>query len=119
MERKLHRLPGPATGFLTLSRSKQGRVRRFCQPIKKLDAVTKVPDCRIEHLASLLPELTSSLLFHEVKRLSHTGHVRVVLDGRGIVTVGCADERARHWETKQEEIPNGTGTTRFSSADVR
>lgn len=52
-----------------------------------LDAVMSVPDCRLEQLASLLPELTPAQLFREVKRLSQAGHVRVVLDGRGIVTV--------------------------------
>jgi len=84
-----------------------------------LDAVTRVPYCRIEQLASLLPELTSSQLLREVKRLSQTGHVRVVLDGRGIVTVRGADERGRQGETKKEDTPNGSGTSRLSTADVR
>lgn len=84
-----------------------------------LDAVTNIPGCRIEQLASLIPERTSAQLFREVKRLSQTGRVRVVLDGRGIVTVRCAGERVRHWDTIKEETPNGTDTSRSSAADVR
>ena len=83
-----------------------------------LDAVISVPDCRLEHLASLLPELTPAQLFREVMRLSQTGHVRVVLDGRGIVTVRRANQSVRHWEAKKEEHPNGTGATRLSAADA-
>lgn len=60
-----------------------------------LDAVARMPNCRIEQLASQLPDLTSSQLLREVNRLSQTGHVRLVLDGRGIVSVRCADERPR------------------------
>jgi hypothetical protein len=56
-----------------------------------LEAVAKVPDCRIEELASLLPDLTWSQLFREVDRLSKTGHVRLTLNGRGIFTVRCTD----------------------------
>ena len=70
-----------------------------------LDAVIRVPDCRIEQLASLLPELTPAQLFREVKRLDQTGHVRVVLDGRGIVTVKYAQERVQDSETAQGATP--------------
>ncbi len=85
-----------------------------------LEVVTSVPDCRIEMLASLLPALTSAQLLGEVMRLSQTGHVRVVLNGRGIVTIRSVDEPVRHWRTKKkEETPNDTGTTRLSAADVR
>ena len=59
-------------------------------------------------MASLLPELTSTQLFGEMKRLSQAGQVRVVLDGRGIGTVRCANQRVRHWDATKEEHPNGT-----------
>lgn len=66
-----------------------------------LDAVARMPDCRIEQLASQLPNLTSSQLLREINRLSQTSQVRLVLDGRGIVTVRCADERLR-----QQAVPS-------------
>jgi hypothetical protein len=72
---------------------------------KILDAVISVPDCRIEQLASLLPELTLAQLFREVKQLNQTGHVRVVLDGRGIVRVKYAQEHVRDSETAQRAAP--------------
>ena len=83
-----------------------------------LDALTSVPNCRIEQLASLLPELTPSQLFREVQRLSQTGHVRLVLDGRGIVTVRSADQSRRR-QAKKEEHPNGTSASRRSPADAQ
>ncbi len=66
-----------------------------------LDAVARMPDCRIEQLASQLPDLPSSQLLREINRLSQMGHVRLVLDGRGIVFVRCADERLR-----QQAVPS-------------
>jgi hypothetical protein len=76
---------------------------------KILDAVISVPDCRIEQ--PLLPELTSAQLFREVKRLNQTGHVLVVLDGRGTVRVKYAQERGRNSETAQ-------GATTMTQAQV-
>ncbi len=64
-------------------------------PDQILDALARAPDCGIEQLASMLPELTSSQLFVGVRRLSQMGHVRLVLDGRGIVTVRRADRTHR------------------------
>ncbi|MEP7153467.1 MAG: hypothetical protein ABI856_17330, partial [Nitrospira sp.] len=52
-----------------------------------LEAVGQAPGCRIEELASLLPDLTWYQVFREVDRLSQAGHVRLLLDGRGIFTV--------------------------------
>ena len=57
-----------------------------------LEAVDKMPGCRIEELASLLPDLTWYQVFREVDRLSRTGHVRLMLDGRGIFTVRRPEE---------------------------
>jgi hypothetical protein len=57
-----------------------------------LEAVAKVPDCRIEALASMLPDVTWSQLFREVDRLSRMGHLRLILNGRGIFTVRCTEE---------------------------
>jgi hypothetical protein len=57
-----------------------------------LEAVAQVPGCRIEELASLLPDLTWYQVFREVDRLSRSGHVRLLLDGRGIFTVRGPEE---------------------------
>ena len=64
----------------------------FSQTDQIIDTVNKVPDCRIEELVSLIPDLTWFQLFREVNRLSRTGHVRLVLDGRGIFTVRSVNE---------------------------
>ena len=61
--------------------------------IQILEAVVRVQSCRIEELISLLPQLTWNDIFREVSRLSRTGQVRLVVDGRGAVTVRRPDER--------------------------
>jgi hypothetical protein len=82
-----------------------------------LDAINRVPGCRLEQLAKMLPELTAPQLFGELKRLSQTGEIRLVLDGQGIATVRSSEERSR-LRTHKQENPNGTEATRISAADV-
>jgi len=56
-----------------------------------LEAVAKAP-CRIEELVYFFPDVTWNQVFHEVNRLSRNGRLRLILDGRGVITVGRPDK---------------------------
>ena len=50
-----------------------------------LEVVTKTPSCRVEDLVYHFPDLTWSQVFREVANLSRKGHLRLMLNGRGII----------------------------------
>ena len=61
-------------------------------PDRILEAMAKVPACRIEELVHHFPDLTWSQVFCEVNRLSRNGQLRLTLDGQGGVTLRRSNE---------------------------
>jgi len=57
-----------------------------------LEAVAKAPGCRIEELVYVFPDFTWNQVFYEVNRLSRNGQLRLILHGRGIITVRRPDK---------------------------
>ncbi len=56
-----------------------------------LKAVADAP-CRIEELVYVFPDFTWNQVFHEVNLLSRNGQLRLILDGRGVITVRRPDK---------------------------
>ncbi len=58
-----------------------------------LEVLTRYPECSIEELLRLCPDLTWNQVFLEVDRLSRTRQVRLRLSGIGIYTVRLLDQK--------------------------
>lgn len=59
---------------------------------RSLDVAAHYPDCTIEDVMRLCPDLTWNQVFFGVDRMSREGHVRLRFCARGVYTIEVPDQ---------------------------